>query len=430
MQLAPQLFVVVAIASVLAWTQCRSFAPWVRRVALLSFAAHIGSAAIQILLVLQHYGGGDMVAYHSTGSEVASLLWRDFGSWADDALNLALGTAEARMPTTASLFAGSTTGSMIGISAWAHFLVGSDLLTVSIFFAAMSFFGKVALFRALTLVDASFERAAAIGCLLVPSAVFWSSGLLKEAVAIAGFGWLAYGVANLVRDWKQIRYQVPMLLGGLLVFLVKPYILMAFTCASMFWIASKYASRRSAVLRGRDVGLALAVAVLAVVAIGSLFPQFSFAELGSSFERLQTIGHRTVGGSSFALGGVGAGVPGQVALAPFALLTALFRPFPFEAGGNILVLIGSLETLVLLVLMLRPMLRRSVGWTARVVLRDSTLLYCATFVVVFGIAVGLASTNFGTLARYRIPLLPFFLLLLLTLNERSSAVQEDVACAA
>jgi len=39
------------------------------------------------------------------------------------------------------------------------------------------------------------------------------------------------------------------------------------------------------------------------------------------------------------------------------------------------------------------------------------------FVMAFGIAVGLASSNLGTLSRYRSPLVPFFVVLLLVLGK-------------
>jgi hypothetical protein len=45
--------------------------------------------------------------------------------------------------------------------------------------------------------------------------------------------------------------------------------------------------------------------------------------------------------------------------------------------------------------------------------------FCAVFVLLFGTGVGLATTNLGTLVRYRMPLIPFFAVLLVTLLQRS-----------
>jgi hypothetical protein len=61
-------------------------------------------------------------------------------------------------------------------------------------------------------------------------------------------------------------------------------------------------------------------------------------------------------------------------------------------------------------------------------MEDPFLVFCVVFVIAFGIAVGLTSTNLGTLSRYRSPLLPFFVVLLLVLGKphRARSPAEDV----
>ena len=105
---------------------------------------------------------------------------------------------------------------------------------------------------------------------------------------------------------------------------------------------------------------------------------------------------------------------GQLAYAPAALLFALFRPTLFEVR-NLLILANSVETTLLTLLFLRLILTRNVGDVRRQMTEDPFLVFCVVFVVAFGTAVGLASTNVGTLSRYRAPLLPFFVALLLVL---------------
>ena len=59
---------------------------------------------------------------------------------------------------------------------------------------------------------------------------------------------------------------------------------------------------------------------------------------------------------------------------------------------------------------------------------DPFLVFCTVFVIAFGIAVGLTSTNLGTLSRYRSPILPFFAVLLLVLDgaRRARSPVKDV----
>ena len=84
-------------------------------------------------------------------------------------------------------------------------------------------------------------------------------------------------------------------------------------------------------------------------------------------------------------------------------------------------LANALETTALTLLFARILFTRNLGNVRRQIADDPFLVFCLVFVVAFGIAVGLASTNLGTLSRYRCPLLPFFVLLLLVLGRPLSA---------
>jgi hypothetical protein len=52
-------------------------------------------------------------------------------------------------------------------------------------------------------------------------------------------------------------------------------------------------------------------------------------------------------------------------------------------------------------------------------IRDNpVLLFCIVFVITMGVAIGLASSNLGTLSRYRMPMMPFFAALLFVLTAK------------
>lgn len=60
----------------------------------------------------------------------------------------------------------------------------------------------------------------------------------------------------------------------------------------------------------------------------------------------------------------------------------------------------------------RPLVRR--------VTANPALMFSIVFVLVLGLGTGLSTANLGTLSRYRAPMMPFFLLLLLVLREPES----------
>ena len=63
--------------------------------------------------------------------------------------------------------------------------------------------------------------------------------------------------------------------------------------------------------------------------------------------------------------------------------------------------------------------------TLRELFSDPTVLFCLIFAIVFAFAVGFTSMNFGALARYKIPALPFYfsaLVILLDSRNRKDTI--------
>jgi len=75
------------------------------------------------------------------------------------------------------------------------------------------------------------------------------------------------------------------------------------------------------------------------------------------------------------------------------------------------VLFSSLESLGLLILTVVIFFKKRTYFFRA--LLDPNILFCMVFSLTFAFAVGISTFNFGTLARYKIPLLPFYALALI-----------------
>jgi len=95
-------------------------------------------------------------------------------------------------------------------------------------------------------------------------------------------------------------------------------------------------------------------------------------------------------------------------LAPQAIVVALFRPFLWESR-NPTMLLSAIEATYFIVLTIRIFFRVGVGKTLRAIVSSPVLTLCFVFSLIFAISVGISSGNFGTLVRYKIPLMPFYL---------------------
>ena len=388
-----------------------------------SFFMHVGFACAQVPLTLGFFGGGDMFLYFSYGEVLAQMMERDPLHVIPEVTAL-LRHGRPHLPLMI-IGTGTGTGSMSALAAWTFYLLGPSKYAACIAFAMLSLCGKVAMYRVFRAnVDSALRWPVAIAALFVPSFVFWSSGLIKEAVVVAGFGWSLLGLHLWIREGRSVVGWALIIAGAVPMSLIKPYTLFPFVFAGGSWYYWARSLKRGR-MRIRPVYFAVAavLGVGGIVLLGRQFPEYALDTFSIRSAELQQLGRR--GGSSFALSGeTPATLIGQFAYAPAALFTSLFRPFLFEVH-NVPTLVNAVETTVLMLLFARILLTRSLGKVRREIADNPFLVFCIVFVIAFGIAVGLASSNLGSLSRYRSPLVPFFVVLLVSLGRpvraRSSA---------
>jgi len=382
-----------------------------------SLVMHVGFASAQVPIALNFYGGSDMFGYFSYGEILARMMERDPLHIIPEVTALLLHKPH-HLPFTI-IGSGTATGTMSALAAWSFYLLGPSKYATCIAFAMFSLSGKIAMYRVFRAsVEPSFRWPVAIATLFVPSFVFWSSGLIKEAVAVTGLGWGLFGIYLWIGKGRWALGWVLMGAGAIPILLIKPYILFPLVLAGGSWYYWARSLKRGRIrVRPAYLAVAAALGVGGIVLLAQYFPEYAPDAFSSRTSELQHIGRGLRGGSNYALSGdVPTTLAGQLVYAPAALLTSLFRPVIFEVR-NPLMLANALETTVLTLLFVRIFFTRNLGNVRRQVMDQPFLVFCVVFVIAFGIAVGLTSTNLGTLSRYRSPIIPFFAVLLLVLGK-------------
>ncbi|RVU45909.1 hypothetical protein EA187_09125 [Lujinxingia sediminis] len=384
-----------------------------------AFALHLVAALAQVFITRDVYGYGDMLTYFHESAFVADRMREDFLAYAPDALRLLF-----QQQTTHFAWldeSSPATATMYGLSAWLHYLTQGSLYATCLLIAIGAFFGKLAMYRAFRpLFPSHLHQRMIAGMMWMPSIVFWSSGLLKESVAMIGLGLATYGIIRLADSTSSTpRAALAIGAGSVIVGLVKTYILGPFAIAAGAWYYWQRGLRLSGgqalSLRPLHFALAMALAMTAIIGLGALFPRYALTNLVDEASRLQEVGQSISGGSNFALSDTApTSSSGQLAMAPLAVITALARPFLFEAN-NIMALVSALEMTFILGLVFLALYRRGGRECWQVIMRSPPLVFALIFVVLFALGVGLTTTNMGTLARYRMPMLPFYMMLLFAL---------------
>jgi hypothetical protein len=389
-----------------------------RRVGMLCWYAHAFGAFAIIGVFTFYYGWGDMLHYFHRGRGLAAYVEYDLVHHFPQMIDLLL-QRDVSIPVRIN-GAGESTGSMIAVGGLIS-MVTSSPWAGSVFVSTLSAAGQACMWTGLReLVPPERHKQAMWSVLMVPSVVFWSSSLLKETFALIGIG-VVILAAGQIRRGKALQGGVLVVIGIYVIGLFKSYVLFPLALAAgIYGYWSRSASRGGVTLRPIQL-LGGAVATVALVSLlGALFPKYSVENVSESIEDQQTASLSTHGGSDFrsADPDVDEGPPGAAGLAaeaPYTIMTALLRPFFFEARSAMM-LINSLETSLILYFVIMAFVKTGRVELLRWLWRSPDIIASVAFVLLFSFAVGLATTNLGTLSRYRLPMMPFYFYVVFAAN--------------
>ncbi|HVH43904.1 MAG TPA: hypothetical protein VM925_16235 [Labilithrix sp.] len=393
-----------------------------RRLIQLGFLAHV-AGTFAIVAYHSYVASGDMLGYAYYGRQLARLISTDI-SYLPEVGKLAL-HIDNGLPAVANYdegsaeyLVGTTTTTMFALTGLVMTLVGPTLLATALVFGLFAFAGTAFLYKRLRPAFEEHERIPVLcAFMFVPSVVFWSSGIVKEAVLLGFFGFLCGGLYDLLTR-PRVAPAIIVLVGAAGVGLVKPYVLFPFALSVGAWLNARSRRKHGWLTRL----LAVVFALVALAALSRLFPQFGVEKLAETVAGQQGAGvYGTTAGSYIEVGAPEERtLLGQIRFIPLALVNSLARPFLFEAK-NASMLLAGMETLAAGILVVVVARRHGIrGLYGRVMARPP-FVAALVFTLSFGAAVGLTTTNLGTLSRYRLPLVPMYAGVLLAMRARKAS---------
>ncbi len=374
-----------------------------------------------------YYGGGDTFAFHTHGSRI---IWEAFIDDPIKGLNLFLANGEFSGDIFAYssriwYFKDTQTYLLIKIAFLLDLLTFSTYSGTSVLFAALSFSGMWALYQTFYTEFRRLHFPLALAILFVPSVFFWGSGLLKDTLTLGCLGWITYTFYRLViKRIPNPIYILIFLVSAFLIYSIKKYIILSFLPALIIWVTvENFGTMRNLVLKMLVAPLAIALCgalgYLVIQSVGEDDPRYALNNIArtaqvTAYDIRYGWGARLGDGSGYSLGELDGTFGSIIRLAPKAVNVSLFRPYLWEVK-NPLMLFSALEALVSIVLTLWIIYKISIKSFLMNFFKPS-VLFCMIFAIVFAFAVGISTYNFGTLARYKIPLIPFYFTGLVLLN--------------
>ncbi|HEY0656808.1 MAG TPA: hypothetical protein VGD65_26945 [Chryseosolibacter sp.] len=379
-------------------------------------AAGIGLGAIYTF----HYRVGDTLLFFADGLRLSEFAETDSSSYlyflfTSDFLK------DLRVELT---FSGDERALlMVKIVSLLNLVSFNNYWLVTTYVTLLSFLGSWYLVRQIHAAFPNATASAIVAFLFFPSIVFWTSGLIKETLAM---GSLYFICGIFLRIWLSkkvsIASWITTLLAIYLLWSLKYYFAGIFLSVIIASLTYRLLSARIPALTigwQRYVSW-LTFFLLLILVVTFLHPNFNAHKLLQVMVNNYEVFHQVSRPEAvIVFENLQPTLASIISHSPEALFAGLFRPLFFDATNALAVLLSA-ENFVLLFLTLV-----AVRYAAAIHRSGVAILFVAiiVYVILLAVFITLSTPNFGTLARYRVGYLPFFVFLILLAPPVASRLQ-------
>jgi hypothetical protein len=391
------------------------------------FAKITGAIALGLIYYF-YYDGGDTVGYFQSARAYINLFFKNqadfFEGWLGSAkgndyyyFDDSTGYPIYRHRDLHTFFVVRLLVPIVALSFKSYF--ASAVLT-----ACITFSGLWKLYQTFLQEFPNLKKELAIAVLFIPSCIFWGSGLSKDSFTLSAVGWFTYSFYHFfIKKERKIIYAIEVFISAFIIITIKPYIFFALLPGAIIWLSEYRLSKiRNKILR------ALAAPLFLLLSVGLGF--FVLSQMGdflgvyaldkvmdkaveSNFDQKQAY----YNGHSFDIGNLDAKSPlSMLSKTHLALAATLFRPYLWDVK-NVVMLLSALENTYIMLLTFFLLTRLKFFGFFSLIGKNPLLLFSILFSLFFAFSVGLATSNFGSLVRLKIPCIPFFLASLFVLRD-------------
>lgn len=420
------IFIVLKLASVYIKKKKN---PVYKKYFLLALSIRFASAVIMALVYQLYYdGGGDTHTYFTYSLRIRDILQENtldffkivFLPPTDEF------TVTKYFGVGSAYFLNESSNMVIRMTVLLSYPLLNTYILISFAYTLFCFYGCWKIFTLFQQLYPHLEKEFALACLFLPSVCFWGTGILKDPICLGALGTVTYHVYKLFFEKSKIIQRVIIVLLCLyLLKIIKVYILLSFLPAYSFWIVFRYKETiASDFLKSFFSPVIFIFSVIFGVYILhkiALYSQrYSFDSIVRTAKDTQNwlyYSSTLQGGSGYSLGNIDYTPMGLLKVMPKAINVSLFRPYLWEAKKPILIP-AAIEGLISLFFTIRLLYKTGFTRFTRLILTNPEVQFCLVFSLIFAFSVGFTSYNFGTLVRYKIPLMPFYYIALFILADK------------
>ena len=375
-------------------------------------------AVVLAFIYIFYYGGGDTTEYFKGGKILSNVLFEK----PIDYFRLLLTSSGDFSPDLNYInkyiwySKSNEEWFMVKIVSIINLFSFNRYLISNIYISIIAFMGAWHMFKAFNYFFPKKYLISFISIFLLPSVIFWGSGILKDTITLSALGlFFYYFIMIFFKNKYSIINFIILFIAGYVLIKLKAYILIGFIPGLLIGVFINYKNKiknnlvRKVLSPIFLVGVSIfgAYTLISVMAVSEEYKIDGIEKRAKGFHTW----HTTLGGSTYDLGKIEYTPIGILKKVPEAVNVTFFRPYLWEVDSAV-TLLSSIESLAFLLLFLYTLLKFRIRWVTTI-FKNKFLTLAFVYTIFFGFAVGFTSYNFGALARYKIPVLPFFAFILL-----------------
>ncbi len=268
-----------------------------------------------------------------------------------------------------------------------------------VFINFISFTGIFCLYKTFAIYCKDKKKELFLLTFLMPSVLFWGSGVLKDGLLMTGFGLLIYSFTLIIKNGITVKRFLALFAGLVILMITKVYVIAMLLPGLLAWYLTRKSGRTRIIMT--FILIYLLYFTLAFSAY-HLDPDYNLAALifykQKNFIDLGTIQNATM----ISIPRLECSASSIIENSPHAFYTTMFRPFITDVHGKPMILLAALENLLLILVIIISLATMNLKSKKL----DPIILFSILFTILLFILIGLISPVLGAIVRYKIVALP------------------------
>lgn len=282
----------------------------------------------------------------------------------------------------------------------------------NVFMSFLSFIGMMGIYKVFVKYYSKKKYLLIIAIFLFPSVILWSSGALKEGIVMFSFGigfWSFYNIINM--NFKIFHF-IGLSIGIFLLLISKFYVLIAALPGLIFLVWYYISKNKKHIVLKFTV---IHVLFILLAFYSKYISKYDFPDIMSrkQYDFICMVEATGDVGSFIEIPLLKPTVKSLALNSPVAFFRTFARPHIFEIH-NMMSLPAALENLIIILLLILSIVFFNKN---DLNINLGLLLFCLSFTIILFTLCGLTTPVLGALVRYKIPALPFLIIIFTVLID-------------